>query len=149
MGRLAASALLALLLPAQASAHTVNYRVENRGISARVFYAGDQPARYSAYEIFGPGDTVAHQRGRSDRNGFIAFLPDRAGRWEIRVSGESGHGPHGAVVEIDVGVSHDLAAFHQPLVAQHTKAFVGASLVLAVFGVWALARDWRSRRRRA
>ena len=141
MRRLAACALLlALLTPGWASAHTVNYRVENRGISARIFYAGDKPARYSAYEIFGPGDTIAHQKGRSDKNGFISFLPDRAGKWVIKVYGESEHGPHGAQIEVDVNASLDMTAFHLPLVAQYTKAFVGVSLILALFGVWALAR---------
>ena len=142
MGKLTAACalLLALLTPASASAHAVNYRVENRGISARIFYAGDKPARYSAYEIFGPGDTIAHQKGRSDKNGFVSFLPDRAGKWVIKVYGESEHGPHGAVIDVAVNASLDLDSFHKPLVAQYTKVFVGASLILAIFGVWALAR---------
>ena len=67
-----------------ATAHTVNYQVENKGISARIFYSPDDPASYSQYEIFGPGDTIPHQKGRTDRNGFVSFLPDRQGKWIIK-----------------------------------------------------------------
>lgn len=66
----------------------------------------------------------------------------------IKVLGESEHGPHGAVIEIDVDASLDLASFHQPLVAQYKKAFVGVSLILALFGVWALARKRSAMRSR-
>ena len=44
-----------------AIAHTVNYQVENKGISARIFYSPDDPASYSQYEIFGPGDKIPHR----------------------------------------------------------------------------------------
>jgi nickel transport protein len=121
-------------------AHTINYQVENRGISARVFYAGDEPASYSQYEIFGPGDRVPHQKGRTDRNGFVSFLPDRKGKWIIKVYGEAEHGTHAAQIELDVNENLFMASFRKPLVAQYTKGFVGGSIILALFGGWALLR---------
>ncbi len=81
-----------------AIAHSVNYQVENKGISVRVFYAADDPASYSSYDIFGPGDKIPHQKGRTDKNGFVSFLPDRKGKWTIKVFGESEHGMHGAQI---------------------------------------------------
>jgi nickel transport protein len=134
------SFLLILIWSGDGEAHTINYQVENRGISARVFYAGDEPASYSQYEIFGPGDRVPHQKGRTDRNGFVSFLPDRKGKWIIKVYGEAEHGIHAAQIELDVNENLFMASFRKPLVAQYTKGFVGGSIILAIFGGWAMLR---------
>ncbi|HEC99752.1 MAG TPA: hypothetical protein ENN18_05160 [Proteobacteria bacterium] len=135
--------MLLLLMYSGAEAHSVHYQVENKGISVRVFYAADDPASYSSYEIFGPEDKIPHQKGRTDKNGFVSFLPDRKGKWTIKVYGESEHGMHGAQVEIDVNKNLFMESFKKPLVAQYTKAFVGISLLLALFGLWALIRSWK------
>jgi nickel transport protein len=80
--------MLALALTAsQAEAHAIDYQVENRGVSARFFFSPENPASYSSYEIFGPGDSIPHQKGRTDKNGFVSFLPDRPGKWNMGLSG--------------------------------------------------------------
>jgi len=140
MSRCLLMTLLLLLMYSGAEAHSVHYQVENKGISVRVFYSEDDPASYSSYEIFGPEDKIPHQKGRTDRNGFVSFLPDKQGKWTIKVYGESEHGMHGAQVEIDVNKNLFMESFKKPLVAQYTKAFVGISFILAIFGVWALLR---------
>ncbi len=136
--------LLTLNAPS-ASAHTINYQVENRGISLRVFYDRDDPVNYSAYEIFGPGDTIPHQKGRTDKNGFVAFAPDRQGKWVIKVMGESEHGMHSATIEVDVNRELSMDSFQKPLVAKFPKAFVGGSILLAAFGVWSLIAARKTR----
>lgn len=122
----------------RANAHTINYQVENKGISVRVFYDKDDPVNYSAYEIMGPGDTVPHQKGRTDKNGFISFAPDRRGAWVIKVMGESEHGMHGTTIQVQVNQELAMGSFDKPLVAKFTKAFVGGSILLALFGGWSL-----------
>jgi nickel transport protein len=129
-----------------AIAHSVHYQVENKGISARIFYSPEEPASYSAYEVFGPGDNIPHQKGRTDRNGFVSFLPDRKGKWIIKVYGESDHGFHGTQVEVDVNKNLFMESFNKPLVAKYTKAFVGISFILALFGLWALTKSWKKGR---
>ena len=131
------------LTPFFLEAHTVNYHVENKGISMRVFYAEDDHASYSSYEIFGPGDKIPHQKGRTDKNGFVSFLPDRKGKWVINVYGESEHGMHGAQIVVDVNENLFMESFKKPLVARYTKAFVGISILMAIFGLWALIRLWK------
>lgn len=135
--------MLILLIGSGAKAHTVHYQVENKGISLRIFYGADDPAGYAAYELFGPGDTIPHQKGRTDKNGFVSFLPDRQGKWVIQVHGESDHGAHGARIEIEVDRNLFLESFKKPLVAQYTKIFVGVSFLLAFFGLWALLKSRR------
>lgn len=130
-----------------ASTHTVHYKVEQKGISVRIFYEGDNPASYAGYEIFGPGDTINHQNGRSDKNGFVSFLPDRPGKWKIKVSDESDHGIHGVNVEIDVNEGLFLESYKKPLVATYTRMFIGAGLILGIFGIWAILRLRAERRK--
>ena len=140
-----------LLMYSGAEAHSVQYQVENRGISVRVFYSADDPASYSQYEIFGPGDTITYQKGRTDKNGFVSFLPDRKGKWLIKIWGESDHGYHGAQIEVEVNKGLFMESFKKPLVATYTKAFVGVSLILAFFGAWALLkarRNWSADEKR-
>lgn len=136
-----------LALPPDAFAHAIDYRLENKGISARVFFAGDIPMRYATYEIFGPGDTVVFQNGRTSRNGVVSFLPDRPGKWLIKVSGIEAQGPHATELEIIVSSSLDMESFHKPLVAQHTKAFVGLSFLMFVFSFWGFWRNYKRERR--
>ncbi len=123
-----------------AIAHSVHYQVENKGVSARIFYSADDPASYSEYEIFGPGDKIPHQKGRTDKNGFVSFLPDREGIWIIKVKGDSDHGYHGAQVEVRVNEGMFMESFKKPLVSRFAKAFIGIGLMGWVFGAAALFR---------
>jgi len=139
--------LFLICLPCPAPAHTINYQVENRGISVRVFFDKNDPVNYSAYEILGPGDTIPYQKGRTDRNGFVSFFPDRRGTWIIKVYGESEHGMHGATINVQVDKDLAMSSFDKPLVAKYTKAFVGASFLLALFGGWSLMETRRDSKR--
>jgi len=141
MARFFCALLLPLLLVSWAGAHGVEYQVENRGISARFFFLPNDPASYSAYEVFGPGDTIPFQKGRTDKNGVASFLPDRPGKWVIKVTAESEHGGHAANVEIDVKEGLLMDSFSKPLVAAHSKLFVGLGVVLSAFGIGAWCRS--------
>lgn len=123
--------------------HSIHYDVQQKGISVKIFYAEDNPASYSEYELFGPGDKEPHQIGRTDRNGFLSFLPDRVGQWKIKVWGESSHGFHGVTIEINVDQNLQVQSFSKPLVATHTKLIVGISLIFGLFGIYTL---WKSRK---
>jgi hypothetical protein len=70
----------------------------------------------------------------------VSFLPDRNGKWIIKVYGEAEHGIHAAQIELDVNENLFMDSFRKPLVAQYTKGFVGGSIILAIFGGWALMR---------
>ncbi|MBI5585280.1 MAG: hypothetical protein HY892_15820 [Deltaproteobacteria bacterium] len=122
-------------------AHTVNYEVQQQGIAVRAFYGPEDPAGYSAYEVFGPGDTLPHQTGRTDKNGFISFVPDRRGAWQVKVLGESSHGFHGVTIEVQVDQDLHLESFKKPLAAAYTKLVTGLSLIIGLFGLYALFRS--------
>lgn len=134
-----------LLFIAPVSGHSIHYHVQPKGISVKVFYEKENPASYSEYELFGPGDKEPHQIGRTDKNGFLSFLPDRPGTWRIRVWGESTHGFHGVTIDVQVDQALQLESFSKPLLATHTKLIVGVSLIFGLFGIYTL---WRSRRKK-
>jgi nickel transport protein len=133
------------LFTSSAYPHSINYEVQQKGISVRIFYSEKDPASYSEYELFGPGDTQPHQTGRTDKNGFISFFPERAGIWKIKVWGESSHGYHGVTIDVKVDEALNLKSFSKPLAATHTKLIVGVSLIFGIFGIYALLKSRRSR----
>jgi nickel transport protein len=137
--------LSTLLAASILQAHTVNYEVQQKGIAVRIFYAPEDPASYSGFEVFGPGDTLPHQTGRTDRNGFVSFVPDRQGVWKVKVLGESSHGYHGVTTEIKINKNLDLESFKKPLAATYSKLIVGISLIIGIFGLYALMASRKKR----
>jgi nickel transport protein len=135
---LIAITLAVFLAGPKALAHSIHYEVEQKGISARIFYSANDPASYSECEVYGPSDNQPYQTGRTDRAGVLSFLPDRPGIWKIKVLGESSHGFHGVTIEVRVDQGFQLESFSKPLVAQHTKVIVGVSVIFGLFGVVSL-----------
>jgi nickel transport protein len=127
-----------------ARAHSIQYEVKQTGVAVRAYYSASDPAAYSQYELRGPGDEEAHQTGRTDRNGYLAFVPDRPGIWRVQVWGESSHGFHGVSTDVKVDQALNVESFSKPLVATHTKLVTGVSLAFGLFGLYAL---WASRRK--
>lgn len=125
-----------LLLPVSASAHGMYYRVDEHGVSVRFFYTQTDPASYSSYEIFGPEDTIPHKTGRTDKNGFVSFLPDKAGTWTVTVSGESDHGLHPKTVTIEIGEGLFVESYKKPLVAEYLTVFMGLTMILFLYSLW-------------
>jgi len=141
---------LALILPLHffipsAHPHAIHYDVQPKGISVKIFYSKTDPASYSQYELYGPDDQQPHQTGRTDKNGFVSFVPERPGIWKIKVWGESTHGFHGTTIEIKVDQALQLESFGKPLLATHTKLIVGISIIFGIFGIYALIKS-RERR---
>jgi nickel transport protein len=132
---------LCLLTASVALGHTVNYDVQQKGTAVRIFYTALDPASYSDYEVYGPGDTLPHQTGRTDKNGFATFVPDRPGSWKVKVLGESSHGFHGVTIDVTVTDTLDLKTFSKPLVATSTKLITGISLIVGLFGIYALIKS--------
>jgi len=123
-------------------AHTVNYDVQQKTVAAiRVFYTADDPASYSGFEVYAPdsGD-LPYQTGRTDKNGFVSFIPDKQGTWKVKVLGESAHGYHGVTVEMKVDKDLNIESFKKPLAAQYTKLVTGISMIFGLFGIYAMVK---------
>ena len=132
--------IILLTFVSHVHAHTVNYDVQQRSVAAvKVFYTADDPASYAEFEVYAPeGGDLPHQTGRTDRNGFASFIPDRQGTWKVKVLGESAHGYHGVIVEVKIDKDMNLESFKKPLAAQYSKFVTGISLIIGIFGIYAL-----------
>jgi nickel transport protein len=135
--------IFVVLSGSAAQAHSIHYDVQQKAMAVRIYYSENDPAAYSQYELYGPGDKEPHQTGRTDKNGYLGFVPDRPGTWKLQVWGESSHGFHGVTTEIKVDQALNLESFSKPLVATYTKLVTGISVAFGVFGLYAL---WASRR---
>jgi nickel transport protein len=62
-------------------------------IAVKAFFADGEVLAYTPYEIYSPADPeIPHQKGRTDRNGWLSFVPDTPGKWRIKVIDGTGHG---------------------------------------------------------
>ena len=107
---LVAAAALGALAPAvPARAHETLHEVERgKAIAVRAYFADGEVLAYTAYEVYSPAEAkIPHQKGRTDRNGWLAFVPDAAGRWRVKVVDATGHGLD---VEIDASLAASAAA---------------------------------------
>jgi nickel transport protein len=128
-----------LMVGRPAIAHEVLHSIERgRAVAVKAFFADGEALAYSAYLVFSPADAkIPYQKGRTDRSGYLAFVPDVPGPWHVRVSEASGHG-----FDLDVPVeamtpaagktsaasSADIASWAFAL-----RPLVGAALVVGLF----------------
>jgi nickel transport protein len=92
---------LLCLLPRAALAHEVLHQIERgRAVAVKAYFADGEVMAYTEYQVFSPADAkIPYQKGRSDRGGYVAFVPDVPGTWHVRIVDPSGHG-----LELDVPV---------------------------------------------
>ncbi len=140
----ALAALAALLGATPMAAHEVLHSVERgRAVAVRAYESDGDALGDARYEVYSPADAARpYQEGRTDRNGWLAFVPDRAGSWRVRVFGEAGHGLD---VRVDASAAETVAASTSSA-ALVLRPIAGAAAVGAVFvALWAAHR----RRKRA
>jgi nickel transport protein len=141
---------VAVFWASPALAHEVLHSVERgRAVAVKAYFADGEPLAYSEYTVFSPADAkIPYQKGRTDRSGYLAFVPDLPGSWHVRVTEAGGHG-----LELDVAVQ---APGGEPgLGAGHTSspatwAFVLRPLVgvLLIAGLFAALIVLNRKRRR-
>ncbi len=90
----AAVAALGVVAAAPAVAHeTLHELARGKAVAVRAYFADGEALAYTSYEVYSPADPrVPHQKGRTDRAGWLAFVPDAPGTWRVKVIDESGHG---------------------------------------------------------
>ena len=125
-----------LALPA--AAHEVAAEVARDGaIAVRARGHGGEGLAGAEVEVFSPADPATPSwKGRTDRRGWVAFVPDAPGRWRVRIVDATGHG-----IVTDVEVPAPGAAVAPPASAPAPSALptlvrplAGVALVAAIFG---------------
>jgi nickel transport protein len=136
---------LALCCASPAFAHEVLHSVERgRAIAVKAFFADGETLAYTEYVVFSPSDPkIPYQKGRTDRGGYLAFVPDSTGTWHVKVSTTDGHG-----LELDVPAEaadkKTAAAGGIASWAFVARPLVGVILIVGLFVV--LSRLYRRRK---
>jgi nickel transport protein len=141
-GALLALVLLGVATPAVA--HEVLHEVQRaRAVAVRAWFPDGEPLAYVQAEVYSPADpAIPHWKGRTDRNGWLAFVPDVPGRWRVRIVDSTGHG-------LDTGVevpslapggagapagADGAGTSGIPTLAFALRHVAGVGLVAAIFG---------------
>jgi nickel transport protein len=87
-----AGILLAALLAGPARAHSVTETLLDAPATVvRFAWATGGPVAQAGFRLWGPGDVEPWLTGRSDRDGRVAFVPDRAGPWRLELQADPEH----------------------------------------------------------
>ena len=131
--------LAVILLLASASAvraHEVLHTVERgKAVAVKVYFADGEVAAYREVQVFSPADArIPYQKGRTDRSGYVAFMPDVPGAWRVVLVDDTGHGLD---VKVDVATT-GAAPSEGKSAAVSSWAFalrpiVGAAVIVAIF----------------
>jgi len=142
------------LLAHPALAHeTLHQVVQGKGVAIRAFESDGDPLAATPFEVYSPAEPkVAWTTGRTDRDGWLAFVPGGPGRWRVRVIEATGHGLD---VAVDVPPSAATAAPSVPPAAGPVGGPGGVAFLLrpllglAVIGLvfTALVLAWRKKGR--
>lgn len=119
-----------------AMAHGLDYQVGQATAVVVQLHDGDgTPLAFQAYEIYPDGSNRPSQVGQSDAVGRVAFLPDRAGKWRVRVVAEHGHGLD---FSLDTDAAATVTVVERPFLERHARILIGVALILGLFGVASL-----------
>jgi nickel transport protein len=105
------------------------------------FHDGESLADLQA-EVFSPADgKVPHWKGRTDRNGWLAFVPNVPGKWRVRIVDSTGHGldttvevPAPDVAPVAAGSATGTASAGATSLASVLRPVVGAAIIAVIFG---------------
>ncbi len=88
------AAALSLLAPAAARAHEVLHQIDRgRAVAVKAYFPDGEVLAYTQFEVYSPADPkIPYQKGRTDRSGWLSFVPDSPGKWRVKVIDNTGHG---------------------------------------------------------
>ena len=131
------AALTSLLVAPAAHAHEVLHLIDrSRAVALKAYFADGEVLAYTQYEIHSPADArIPHQKGRTDRGGWLAFVPDVPGKWRVKIVDDSGHG-----LDVEVDASAGTLSSAPPTAGAGTstlaftlRPLVGLAAIGAVF----------------
>jgi nickel transport protein len=134
---LVALALLGISSPG--IAHEVLHEVQRgRAVAVRAWFPDGESLAYVQAEVFSPADDkVPYWKGRTDRNGWLAFVPDVPGKWRVRIVDATGHGldTHVDVTAPDAtGAPPSAPSSGMGAAAVAMRPIAGVALIAALFG---------------
>jgi len=134
--RLVVALALCAWLPGRALAHDLQHSIDtDTAVSVQLFFADGSAFDFESYEVYRAGDEIPFQVGRTDAQGRVVFLPDRAGTWRIKAFSGDGHG---ADFSFTSGAEGTVQVANGSFIERHLRLIVGVSLIFGVFGLFNL-----------
>lgn len=128
--------LLLLLAARSTLAHDLQHTVTGgQAVVIRLFFVDNTPFAFEGYEIYQDGGKLPYQVGRTDSRGRIAFLPDKAATWRVRVFSEDGHGLD---FKLDTNAASVLTSSEKPAFERYGRVAAGVAVILGLFGLLSL-----------
>ncbi len=109
--------------------HGVNYYELNEARVFRVIYDDGTPLSYALVEVISQEGNVV-QKIEADSLGVFTFVPQKDGKWTLRVSDGMGHGTKIIIDERGEIKGKAATDFLKP----YQKAIIGASLIWGIAG---------------
>ncbi len=127
-----AVATVSVLLAVPAFAHETLHEVHrDKAIAVKAFFVDGEVLAYTPYEVYSPSDPkIPYQKGRTDREGWVAFVPSAAGKWRLKVIDNTGHGLD---LEIDAAATAEKGSNAVSNAAFILRPVVGLLVIGAVF----------------
>ncbi len=137
-------------LPVPTCAHEVLHVVQRgRAVAVHAWFPDGEDLAYVQAEVFSPADEkIPYWKGRTDRSGWLAFVPNVPGKWRVRIIDNSGHGLDTLVdvATLDGAAAEKGSTSSGPRTLDvMMRPLVGVAVIGAIFGVLYL----RGRRRRS
>ena len=119
-----------------AAAHNLKHEVTaDEAVIVAFFFGDGSPFSYEQFEVYREGESTPFQTGRTDALGRMTLLPDRAGKWRIKVHSEDGHG---AELTLPLDEQRRVDSVSQPFFARYAPLLTGLGIILGTFGLISL-----------
>lgn len=122
-------------------AHSVEHEFHDGAMAVKLLLGSD-PASFSPYTLYAPNASLPFQEGQSDKNGIVAFVPDRAGMWKLVATPGSDHGGHQFNILFEVNEHQIMVWDSAPLFTRYAQVISGISLIIGFFGIM---MAWKTR----
>lgn len=122
--------------------HSVEHEFKEGAMAVRLLL-GSEAASFAPYTLYAPNASLPFQEGQSDKNGIVAFVPDRAGLWKLTATPGSDHGGHLFNITFEVDSKNVMVWESAPLFTKYAQVISGISLIVGFFG---LLLAWKARR---
>jgi nickel transport protein len=120
-------------VPGLAAAHEILHSIERgKAIAVKAYFADGETLAYSEYQVFSPVDArIPYQKGRTDRAGYLAFVPNAPGKWRVKIADSTGHG-----LDLEVDGADSIPSKNSTIAswAFVARPVLGVVLVAVIFG---------------
>ena len=113
--------------------HGLQHEVVNsRAVVVSCYFSDGESFAYESYEVYPPDAKIPSQTGRTDSRGRLIFIPDKAGKWQIKASADDGHALN---FSVEIGEDAVVSDVQKVLPTRFPGVIAGLGYVLGIFGL--------------